>query len=69
MHKPRAFASGWHVVRGEDSFIHVMPKGDIVEHVARFDCSCGPMVDTVSLRVFVHNSADRREHFEDLRVM
>lgn len=68
-HQPRAFACGWIVKRGEDTFIHVMPKGDVVAHVARFDCPCGPMVDTIGKRVFVHNSADCREHFEQLKPM
>lgn len=67
--KPLAFAGGWKVIHGPDTKIHVMPIGDAVDHVAGVECGCRPQVDVVARRVVVHNSADCREHFEQLKPM
>lgn len=55
---------GWDVVRGDDSFMHVMPKHDAVPHTCSFDCVCRPRRDELGGVVVVHNSADHRERFE-----
>lgn len=50
--------------------VHVMPRGDRVEHEATDDCVCGPTPDPVSLSgggvgwVMVHHSLDGREREE-----
>lgn len=59
---------GWDSVRGADTFIHVIPHGDSYPHVPSASCICRPQRDDVERRVYVHNSADGRERFEDLPV-
>ena len=45
---------------------HVVPLHDLLEHVERVDCWCGPTVSTDLgyARVLVHHSADGRERRE-----
>jgi len=50
--------------------VHVMPIGDIVEHVDSDECVCGPKMKPVSRDdgsigwVILHSSLDGREMFE-----
>ena len=66
---PLAWSSGWQVIYGEDTYIHVVPRKDSKPHTCARTCVCGPWLDQVGLRVYVHNAADGRERFEDLKVM
>jgi hypothetical protein len=43
---------------------HVIPIGDIREHVSRSDCWCEPTFDD---GVMVHHAMDRREEYEQGR--
>jgi len=47
-----AASDGWHVV----------PMGDLREHISSSDCWCKPVPDAAEPNVWVHNSMDRREH-------
>jgi hypothetical protein len=49
--------------------IHVIPTNDLREHVASTDCWCKPTEDDEYPTVWVHNSMDRREEFENGRAM
>jgi hypothetical protein len=44
--------------------IHVVPLGDLREHIESTDCWCRPQQDAECGDVFVHKSADGREAFE-----
>ena len=46
---------------------HVMPTGDLREHEPTPDCWCEPEEDDKEPGVWLHNSADERERFEDGR--
>lgn len=47
--------------------MHVMPIGDLIEHVANEDCTCGPRTEPVERDdgsidwIYVHHSLDGRE--------
>lgn len=46
--------------------IHVMPRGDLREHVADgIKCWCNPVRDIEEESVIVHNAMDRRELYEE----
>jgi len=53
-------ASGW-LVQETDGLPHVLPLGDLREHVTNRPCWCGACEDD---GVIVHNSMDRREEYE-----
>ncbi len=44
--------------------IHTMPINDLKEHHTGADCWCGPRLEVEIM--FIHNSLDGRERFEDL---
>ena len=44
------------------SFVHVVPLGDLREHMTATDCWCAPTPDDDEPSVWIHNSLDRREH-------
>lgn len=44
--------------------IHVVPLGDLREHVSSLDCWCKPRDDD---GVVIHNSMDQRETYEEGR--
>lgn len=46
---------------------HVIPLNDIREHDADIDCWCRPQQDDDTSTLYVHNSADGREDFEEGR--
>lgn len=48
----------------ETSNVHVMPLGDLREHVSSCDCWCHPQPDIEDETVIVHNSMDGRERLE-----
>jgi len=56
---------------GADEDIHVVPVGDLREHVAESgagtSCWCKPTRNEECERVVVHNSLDGREKYEDGR--
>jgi hypothetical protein len=41
---------------------HVVPMGDLREHVSSSDCWCKPESDAGKPGLYIHNSMDRREH-------
>lgn len=43
---------------------HVLPIGDLREHVAERDCWCKPKEDDEQPGLFVHNALDGRELVE-----
>lgn len=43
---------------------HLVPCGDVREHILDPTCWCRPVEDTEVADYWVHNSADRREEFE-----
>lgn len=46
--------------------VHVVPVGDIREHVLDEDCWCDPFVDqSEDEDLVVHNSLDKRELYEN----
>ena len=45
--------------------VHVVPFGDLREHIASLNCWCKPIEDDEWPGVWVHNSMDRREDFEN----
>lgn len=45
---------------------HVMPKNDLRDHEADPGCWCKPVKDD-ELSLYVHNSMDRREEYEEGR--
>lgn len=49
-----------------DGDLHVMPEGDLREHIYQ-NCWCHPA--EVEPGLIVHNSMDRREEFEEGRKM
>lgn len=44
--------------------VHVVPVGDLREHVPSAGCWCRPTRDDESPEVLVHHSMDGREAFE-----
>lgn len=53
--------SGWVVVPGKHR-VHVVPKGDLREHIRSKFCWCSPDIDEDGN--IIHNAADRREDYE-----
>lgn len=45
----------------DDETVHVIPLGDLREHIPFPYCWCRPVRDFQCEQVFVHNSADGRE--------
>jgi hypothetical protein len=46
---------------------HVLPIGDIAEHIESADCPCHPKIEGVGLnRVIIHHAWDEREKWEQL---
>lgn len=43
---------------------HVVPRGDIREHETTPSCWCEPVEDDEEAGLWLHNSADDREAFE-----
>jgi hypothetical protein len=52
-----------------DARIHVIPMNDLREHAASTDCWCKPTEDDELPDVWVHNSMDEREEYEEGRKM
>lgn len=46
-------------------FLHVMPINDLREHISKAECFCKPFY--VGDGVYLHNSLDRREEYEEGR--
>lgn len=46
---------------------HVLPTNDLREHVKSKDCWCKPSADDEEPFVWIHNSLDRREEYEQGR--
>ena len=46
----------------KDGHFHVVPINDLKDHMLTADCWCMPERDDEYPEVFVHNSADGREH-------
>lgn len=72
--RPLAFAgTGWTVTRSGDgpmADVHVIPRNDQAPHVLTRKCVCGPRIEETALRtIVVHAAADKREHFEQLKIM
>jgi len=44
--------------------VHVVPIGDLREHVDQTDCWCRPTPDDEEPSVLVHHALDGREDFE-----
>ena len=44
--------------------IHVLPLADLIEHIEAATCPCRPTPEGDEPTVYVHHSADGREHFE-----
>lgn len=57
------------VIWGSGCGMHVIPRGDLREHVSREDCWCHPEHDEESgiVPLLIHHSADGREDFESGR--
>ena len=55
----------WAVRIGEGSERHVVPVGDLREHVETTKCWCRPLEDIEYYNIWIHNSMDRREFIED----
>jgi hypothetical protein len=47
--------------------VHTMPVGDLREHEASRACWCHPKQDEDEIRLWIHNSMDRREEYEQGR--
>lgn len=45
--------------------LHIMPINDIREHEADAGCFCKPQQDSKTPGLFIHNSLDRREVYEE----
>lgn len=46
---------------------HVIPRDDLREHVSEVDCWCNPKQDEEEQNLWIHNSMDRREEYEEGR--
>jgi hypothetical protein len=46
---------------------HVVPINDLREHKSSHDCWCNPVQDEEEPGVWVHNSMDGREHYDEER--
>jgi len=47
-----------------DNTIHVVPVGDLREHLSSKDCWCNPTEDEECPEIYIHHSMDGREAFE-----
>ena len=50
--------------------IHVIPLGDLREHIAAQSCWCGPELDDdhdLAGNIWIHHSLDGREAYEEGR--
>lgn len=45
--------------------LHVIPLNDYREHTSNRHCWCNPIMDEEDNNLFVHNSMDRRELYEE----
>ena len=45
--------------------MHIVPENDLREHITSKECWCKPVQDEELLTLFIHNSLDRRELYED----
>lgn len=45
--------------------LHIIPDNDLREHEADRGCFCNPKMDPNCPNVFIHNSLDRREFYEE----
>jgi hypothetical protein len=43
---------------------HVMPMGDLRDHMDSPDCWCKPTQDEDDPQVYIHHALDQRERFE-----
>jgi hypothetical protein len=54
----------------DDDSAHVMPCGDVIDHLTGPDCLCGPSSELVKRKdgsdgwLYVHHSLDGRENTE-----
>jgi hypothetical protein len=55
------------ITRTSKEKVHTMPEGDLREHLESRDCWCKPRPDDDDPTVWVHNSMDRREEYEQGR--
>lgn len=56
--------TGWAVIAER----HVVPLDDLREHITDASCWCAPTADTDDGKpgaLYVHHSADHREHYEN----
>ena len=56
-------SSGWDLGFGEDDSLHILPHGDLRDHMDA-DCPCAPVFDK-ELGAWSHNSFDGREAFDN----
>jgi hypothetical protein len=49
--------------------LHVLPVDDLREHPASKDCWCHPTEDEETPGLWIHHSMDRREEYEEGRLM
>lgn len=49
----------------DDDVWHVMPNGDFREHETSRDCWCKPVEHDETPDLWLHNSMDRRENYEE----
>lgn len=53
----------------EECTTHLFPTEDICEHEASAECWCQPQADEDDPTIYVHTSADGREHFDGPRTL
>lgn len=58
--------NGWMVIENGEGR-HVVPINDLKDHPRSLLCWCHPFRDHRDPNVFVHNSMDRREEYEEGR--
>jgi hypothetical protein len=44
---------------------HIVPINDLREHKSSKDCWCNPVQDEEESGIWVHNSMDGREHYDE----
>ena len=60
--------NGWMsmaVDMGTYRVMHVLPIDDLRPHVLSTDCWCVPVDDATDISIYIHNSLDRREAYEE----
>lgn len=45
--------------------IHVIPLNDYRDHICDRECWCNPIMDDEDNNLFIHNSMDHRELYEE----